>query len=309
MKKFALAIHGGAGTLSKSLMSSEKEKLYKQALYNAIEAGLKLLKKGASSLDSVTACIIELENSQLFNAGKGSLFTNEGTHEMDAAIMYGKDGMAGAVSGVRNIVNPILLARTIMEKSEHVMLSGKGAEMFAELNKIETANEKYFYDEFRFKQWQAVKDESGTHLDHSVNIEEKKFGTVGAVALDMYGNLAAGTSTGGMTNKRFNRIGDTPIIGSGTYANNRTCAVSCTGHGEYFMRAVAAYDISAMMEYKIISLKDAADIVVHQKLYPAGGEGGLIAIDKFGNISMPFNSEGMYRACVDSDSEINVMIY
>lgn len=308
MKSFALAIHGGAGTLSKSLMNAEREQAYRQGLQDALQAGINILEQHGSALDAVEAAVMVLENNPLFNAGKGSVFTNSGTHEMDACIMSGKDLSTGAVCGVKHIKNPITLARCVMEKSEHVLLAAEGAEAFARLHHIETADDAYFYDALRYEQWQQIKNSDATALDHNVNVE-KKFGTVGAVALDLNGNLAAATSTGGMTNKRFGRVGDSPLPGCGTYANNRTCAVSCTGHGEYFIKAMAAYDVSALMEYKLLSLQDAAELVIHQKLYPVGGEGGLIAVDKFGNISMPFNSEGMYRACYTPEEGIFISIW
>lgn len=307
---FAIAVHGGAGTILKSTMTPEKELLYKQGLKQAIEAGNTLLSEGKSSLDAVEAAVIALENFSLFNAGKGAVFTNKGTHEMDASIMNGQTLDAGAVSGISKIKNPIALARVIMDKSGHVFLAGTEAETFAQQMGFAFEPETYFFEETRFKQWQEVKDSDGYQLDHSIQHGEgKKFGTVGAVAIDQYGNLAAATSTGGMTNKRFGRIGDSPIIGAGTYANNQTCAISCTGHGEYFIRAVVAYDISCLMEYKGYTLKQACDYVVKDKLVKFGGEGGLIAIDQFGNIELPFNSEGMYRAWKKNGEETVVKIY
>jgi L-asparaginase / beta-aspartyl-peptidase len=302
----AIAIHGGAGTILKSQMTAEKEKAYTSALENCLQAGLKILQSGGTSLDAVEAAIVELENCPLFNAGRGSVFTNDGRHEMDASIMTGKRLDAGAVAAVRNIKNPITLARNVMEKTEHVFLCGDGAETFARSVNTEFADDKYFFDQLRYEQWQQVKDTDTTQLDH---VDEKKFGTVGCVALDAHGNLAAGTSTGGMTNKRYGRVGDTPMIGAGTYANNKTCAVSCTGHGEYFIKSVVAYDVSCMMEYKNLSLHNACNEVVNEKLKAIGGEGGLIAIDKDGNIELCFNSEGMYRAHAKSDGVIKVEIY
>ncbi len=308
MKSFAIAIHGGAGTLSKLQMDAEKETLYRSGLEAAIKSGTSILENGGSALDAVEAAVVSLENNSLFNAGKGSVFTNKGTHEMDACIMSGHNLSTGAVCGVRLIKNPIKLARMVMECSDHVLLAAEGAEEFARLQGAETANDNYFFDQLRYDQWQQIKESDTTALDHSIDID-KKFGTVGAVALDKQGNLAAATSTGGMTNKRYGRVGDSPIPGCGTYANNRTCAVSCTGHGEYFIKAMAAYDVSALMEYKLISLKDAAELVIHEKLKPVGGEGGLIAIDKFGNINMPFNSEGMYRASYCPEDGLQISIY
>lgn len=310
MKNFAIAIHGGAGTILQSLMTPEKEATYRQGLAQAINAGYHILEKGGSSLDAVEAAVVSLENFPLFNAGKGAVFTNKGTHEMDASIMDGATLDAGAVSGISNVQNPISLARLIKEKSGHVFLCGKEAEQFAREMKLPFQPDSYFYEESRHKQWQEVKDTDSYQLDHTEhNDEGKKFGTVGAVALDIHGNLAAATSTGGMTNKRFGRIGDTPIIGAGTYANNKTCAISCTGHGEYFIRAVVAYDISCLMEYKGMSLKQACNYVVNDKLVKLGGEGGLIAIDHLGNIELPFNSEGMYRAWKHASGDEGVLIY
>lgn len=306
MSIFTIAVHGGAGTISPALMTLEKEKNYKQALADALNAGNKILSTGGSSLDAVMQAVISLENNSLFNAGKGSVFTHTGTHEMDASIMNGKTLEAGAVSGVRSIKNPIVLARAVVEKTEHVFLHGAGAEELAQKLKLEFEAPEYFFDSFRHEQWLAIKDTSSTQLDHS---SEKKFGTVGAVALDMQGNLAAATSTGGMTNKRYGRIGDTPMIGAGTYANNHTCAISCTGHGEFFIRAVVAYDISCLMEYKGMTLKQACEKVVNDKLVKLGGEGGLIAVDANGNIELTFNSDGMYRGWQKNNEQAVVAIY
>lgn len=300
-----IAIHGGAGTILRSSMTDELQAQYEQGLNDALEAGYTILKSGGSSLDAVEQAVARLEDFPLFNAGKGSVFNNAGKHEMDASIMNGKDLSAGAVSGVNGIRNPIFLARAIMDHSEHVLLSGKGAEAFAAQQNIATASEDYFYNEFRYQQWQEALKEDRVQMDHS----DKKFGTVGAVAMDKTGNLAAATSTGGMTNKKFGRVGDSPLIGAGTYANNHTCAVSCTGHGELFIRAVVAYDISCLMEYKGLSLSEACAIVVHDKLKKIGGEGGLVAVDSKGHIEMPFNSEGMYRASIDADGKKTIKIY
>lgn len=306
MTNYSLAIHGGAGTILKSTMTPEKELAYTNALTDALRAGEAVLKKGGTSLDAVEQAIISLENNPLFNAGKGAVFTNDGKNEMDASIMNGKDLTAGAVAGVRNIKNPISLSRAVMEKSEHVLLAGTGAEAFAKSIGAEFADDAYFFTQQRFDQLQQAKESGTVIMDHT---EDKKFGTVGAVALDVHGNLAAGTSTGGMTNKKFGRAGDSPIIGAGTYANNKTCAISCTGHGEFFIRAVVAYDISCLMEYKGLSLKEACDVVVMDKLVKLGGEGGLIALDAKGNIELPFNSDGMYRGKLSSDSDIYIGIY
>jgi beta-aspartyl-peptidase (threonine type) len=304
MGNIVIAIHGGAGTILRSAMTPEREKAYQAALTAALHAGYDVLKKGNSSLDAVQAAVIALEDSPLFNAGKGSVFTHDGSHEMDASVMEGRTLMAGAVAGVQNVKNPVLLARTIMDESEYVFLSGKGAEEFAVKKNIQMENDDYFFDKFRYDQLIEIRGKGTVQLDHS----DKKFGTVGAVATDVHGNLAAATSTGGMTNKHYNRIGDTPMIGSGNYANNNTCAVSCTGHGEYFIRAVVAYDVSCLMEYKGLSLKDACNQVVHDKLLKIGGEGGLVAVDRNGNYELVFNSEGMYRG-FKNETEENVMIY
>lgn len=308
MNSFSIAIHGGAGTISRNLISPEQEAAYLKALSEALLAGESVLKSGGSAIDAISASVVCLEDCPLFNAGKGSVFTADERHEMDAAIMEGNHLKAGAVAGVSNVRNPLLLARAVMEKSEHVLLSGKGAEAFGRSIDMRFEDSSYFYDEFRHQQWEAAVKEGIVQLDHSIG-KEKKFGTVGAVALDNHGNLAAATSTGGMTNKRFNRIGDSPVIGSGTYANNNTCAVSCTGHGEYFIRAVVAYDVSCLMEYKGMSLEEATRLVVMEKLVRLGGEGGLIAVDTKGNIAMPFNSEGMYRGFCRENEELQVAIY
>lgn len=302
---FAIAIHGGAGTILRSTMTPELQLQYEIGLQAALEAGYKILEDGGSSLDAVEAAVASLEDFPLFNAGKGAVFNNIGGHEMDAAIMYGKGLEAGAVCGVSHVKNPVKLARAIMDHSEHVVLCGAGAEQFAKMQQLPFGDDAYFFTEQRYQQWQQALKEDKVQLDHS----DKKFGTVGAVALDKDGNLSAATSTGGMTNKKFGRMGDSPVIGAGTYANNNTCAISCTGHGELFIRSVVAYDISCLMEYKGLSLKEACDLVVHDKLVKIGGEGGLVAMDKHGNIEMPFNSEGMYRACKGSDGTNSVKIY
>lgn len=309
MSNYAIAIHGGAGTITRASMTPEKEAEYTQALADAIAAGEAVLQANGTALDAVEAAIKSLEDCPLFNAGKGSVFTNQGKNEMDASIMTGQDLKAGAVAGVQNIKNPISLARAVMEQSEHVMLAGTGAMEFAEKTGAAFAPDEYFFVPMRFEQLQKAKESDSMVLDHTEDDTEKKFGTVGCVALDVHGNLAAGTSTGGMTNKKYGRVGDSPIIGSGTYANNATCAISCTGHGEYFIRAVVAYDISCLMEYKGLSLKEACAVVVNDKLVKLGGEGGLIAIDAQGNIDLPFNSEGMYRASKKSGEELFVGIY
>lgn len=308
MKKYAIAIHGGAGTILRSSMTPEKEKDYKQALHDAITAGEQVLKQGGISLDAVEAAIRSLEDNPLFNAGRGSVFTHDGKNEMDASIMNGADLMAGAVSGLHNIKNPVSLAKAVMQQTEHVFLAGEGAIDFAKKINAEFMPDDYFFVQMRYDQLQEALKTDSIVLDHT-ETNEKKFGTVGAVAIDAHGNLAAGTSTGGMTNKKHGRIGDTPMIGAGTYANNNTCAVSCTGHGEFFIRSVVAYDVSCLMEYKGLSLQEACDMVVKQKLVKIGGEGGLIAIDKNGNIELPYNSEGMYRASKKEGEDIYIGIY
>ena len=304
----AIAIHGGAGTLLKGMMTEEKEREYKQALLLALETAHEALTKGKSAVDAVELAVMLLEDSHLFNAGKGSVFTAEGTHEMDASIMDGTTLNAGAVTLVSGIKNPICLARDVMDKSDHVFLASEGAMQFAKTMGYKIENAAYFYDQFRFEQWQEIKDSDHFQLDHSVK-KDSKFGTVGAVACDSKANVAAATSTGGMTNKRYGRIGDSPLIGAGNYANNKTCAVSCTGSGEYFIRGVAAYDLSSLMEYKGLSLKDASDELVYKRLLELGGDGGLIAVDNKCNIAMPFNTEGMYRASIDASGNVDVAIY
>jgi beta-aspartyl-peptidase (threonine type) len=307
MNKPGIAIHGGAGTILRSSMSAEKEKQYTSALREALDIGYNIILQGGAALDAVERAIKSMEDCPLFNAGKGAVYNNAGKHEMDASIMSGRDLSAGAVSLIRNVKNPVSLARAVMEKSEHVFLCGEGAEIFARTVNLPFEPDTYFDTPFRYEQWQAALKEDGTFLDHNI-ATDKKFGTVGAVALDVHGDLAAGTSTGGMTNKKFGRVGDSPIIGAGTYANNNTCAISCTGHGELFIRAVVAYDISCLIEYKGLSLAEACNEVVMKKLVAIKGEGGLIAIDRNGNIELPFNSEGMYRAMKNADTEL-IAIY
>jgi len=308
MKNISLAIHGGAGTILKSIITRKKEQAYKNALQAALDAGYKVLEQGGAALDAVECSVAELEDSHLFNAGKGSVFTASGTHEMDASIMDGSNLEAGAISAVAGIKNPVMLARSVMEQSDHVYLSGAGAEEFARSVNSEFRDQKYFYDEFRYQQWLAIKDSDKFQLDHSPP-KENKFGTVGAVAQDSQGNIAAATSTGGMTNKKFGRVGDSSIIGSGTYANNQTCAVSCTGSGEYFIRGVVAYDVSCLIEYKQMSLEQACREVIQHRLKKIGGDGGLIALDATGNIVLEFNTEGMYRAMKSSTGTKEVGIY
>lgn len=295
--EYAIVIHGGAGTILRSDLTPEQDAAYREALNSALDIGEEILKNGGSALDAVEQTIHFMEDSPLFNAGKGAVFNHEGQNEMDASIMVGKDRMAGAVGGVSNVKHPISAARAVMEKSPHVLLTGKGAEQFAAEQALEIVDPSYFYTERRWDALQRAlareeeKGEEQIELDHN----DRKKGTVGCVALDKEGNIVAGTSTGGMTNKRWNRLGDSPLIGAGTFADNATCGVSCTGHGEYFIRWAVAYDVAARMAYKELDLATAAHEVVNQELVKAGGEGGLIALDKMGNVAMPFNSEGMYR--------------
>ncbi|MGB3590991.1 MAG: isoaspartyl peptidase/L-asparaginase [Nonlabens sp.] len=305
---YTIAIHGGAGTLLKEYMTTAKETAYKSALALAIEAGTAVLKSGGTAVDAVSASVVSMEDSTLFNAGKGSVFTATGTHEMDAAIMDGGDRSCGAVSLISGIKNPILLARDVMYKSEHVFLAGDGAMEFAKNNHHELHDDLYFFDQLRYDQWQDIKGSDGFQLDHSIK-KDSKFGTVGAVAMDCHGNIAAATSTGGMTNKKFGRVGDSPMTGAGNYANNRTCAVSCTGSGEFFIRGVVAYDVSCLMEYAGKSLQEACDIVIKERLIELGGDGGLIAVDAHGNIALPFNTAGMYRAHASAVKSQIVEIY
>jgi beta-aspartyl-peptidase (threonine type) len=309
MNKISLVIHGGAGTIVRNKMNADLERRYRDSLQRALDKGYSVLEKKGSALEAVKIAVMELEDNELFNAGKGSVFTNKGTHEMDASIMEGKDLRAGAVGAVRNIRNPIALAEKIMLQSGHVFLGGEGAIEFAKQVGIELVEDAYFFSQFRFDQWKAVRDSDEVRLDHDIHLQDKKFGTVGAVACDFEGNLAAATSTGGMTNKKFGRMGDTPVIGSGTYANNKTCAISCTGNGEIFLRAVAAYDVSALMEYRGYSLQEAMEEVVMKKLLPLEGDGGMIGVDAQGNIAMLFNSLGMYRGAKSSDGRNEVAIY
>lgn len=315
-KNIALIIHGGAGTILKENMSAEKEKAYQQKLEESLKAGYSVLENGGTSIEAVVAAIKIMEDSPLFNAGKGAVFTNAETNEMDASIMDGQTNMAGAVAGVTNVKNPILAAVAVMKNSPHVMMAGEGAAQFAAEQGLEIVDPSYFKDESRLNQLRRIKKTEKTEIDHSGEqgkidpvIHDKKFGTVGAVALDQFGNLAAGTSTGGMTNKKYGRIGDAPIIGAGTYANNETCGVSATGHGEFFIRNVVAYDIAALMKYKGLSVQEAANEVVMEKLVEIEGEGGVIAMDKEGNIAMPFNSAGMYRGYIKEKNKPVVLIY
>lgn len=303
--KIAIAIHGGAGTIAPGDMTPELEQDYLSTLSTALDTGYELLRDGASSLDTVVAVIRIMEDSPLFNAGKGAVFTSNGIHELDASVMDGRTLNAGAVGAIRYVRNPIDAARLVMDKSPHVMLIGEGAQEFAFAHGLERVPMEYFYTERRWQQLQKVKELEKTGAAGLTY----KFGTVGAVALDKDGDLAAGTSTGGTTNKRFGRIGDSPIIGAGNYANNSTCAVSGTGQGEYFIRSVVGHDISALMEYRDATLEEAARRVVLGKLVDLGGEGGVIAVDKDGNVALEFNSAGMYRGAVDAEGRRQIAIY
>ena len=309
MSTYTLVIHGGAGTILKKDLTNELEAAYRKGLEDALKAGYALLEKGKTAVEAVLAATISLENNILFNAGKGSVFGKDGSQEMDASIMDGKNLMAGAVSAVRNVRNPVELAHAIMNKSQHVMLNGNGALEFAKEQGLQIEEDEYFYSAFRYEQWKQMQGSNEVVLDHNVVIKDKKFGTVGAAAMDIHGNIAAATSTGGMTNKQYGRVGDSPIIGAGTYANNKTCAISCTGHGEPFIRAVTAYDVSCLMEYKGLSLEEAMKVVVHDKLMKIDGEGGMIGVDAKGNTALVFNSEGMYRGVRRSDGQDKIAIY
>lgn len=306
-----IVVHGGAGTISKEIMTPEREKLYEAALTHALDTGYAILEGGGSSVDAVRGAITILENSPLFNAGKGAVFTNEEKHELDASIMNGSNLMAGAVAGVTTVKNPIQAAYMVMTKSEHVMLAGRGAEQFAQQQGLQIVSPDYFFDSSRYEQLIYQKEKEASQTTSRVDPADRKlkFGTVGCVALDQEGNLAAGTSTGGMSNKRFGRIGDAPVIGAGTYADNQSCAVSCTGWGEYFIRLAIAHDIHALKLYGGLSLQAAADSVVMHKLPNLGGDGGIIAVDRQGNISMTFNTEGMYRGFKKKGENAKVFIY
>jgi len=314
---FAIAIHGGAGTIEKARFTPEKEAAYRAKLTESVEAGYAILEKGGTSLDALTASINILENSPFFNAGKGAVYTHDETHEMDASIMDGKNRQAGAVAGVKHIENPINLARLVMDESVHVMLSGDGAETFAKSQGVGLVDNTIFDTDHRYKSLQRAKakmekakqqnkDYQAAHQSLEV---EYKVGTVGAVALDKFGNIAAGTSTGGMTNKRYGRIGDSPVIGAGTFADNASCAVSATGHGEYFIRYNVAADICARVQYQGKSIEQAGKEVIHDVLMPIGGTGGVIIIDTKGNISLPFNTKGMYRASKSANQATYVGIF
>lgn len=316
MQKQTLVIHGGAGNLYRGMFSSQDEEAYLNGLRDALDCGYNILRQGGTAIESVIASVASLENNIMFNAGKGAVFTKKGIHEMDAAIMCGIDRSAGAVAGIRHVKNPILLANKIRLNSGHVFLNGVGAAEFALQEGIETAPDEYFFNKERYEQWIELRDSNYYQLDHkSDNLKgvapntDHKFGTVGAVACDANGNIAAGTSTGGMTNKRFGRIGDSPVVGAGTYADNNTCAISCTGHGEYFLRAVVAHDIACLIEYKGLNLQEACDILIKEKLKKMGGEGGLIAINKQGEACFSMNSTGMNRAMRNSEGQEIIAIY
>lgn len=315
--KVVLVIHGGAGTILKKYMTAEKEKAYREALTESLTKGFEVIKKGGESEEAVIEAIKVMEDSPLFNAGKGAVFTHEGKNEMDASLMLGHTMQAGAVAGVTTIKNPITAAKTVLRNSAHVMMVGKGAEEFAQKQGLELVDPSYFKTEERWNSLQKVieKDKDKMELDHdaktqayvSFNFVDEKFGTVGAVALDQKGHIAAGTSTGGMTNKRFGRVGDSPIIGAGTYANSEV-GISSTGWGEYFIKAVAAYDVAALMEYKKLSSKQAGDKVI-KKIGQLGGDGGMIILDKNGQASFPFNTAGMYRGSITQSGKITIEIY
>src|SRR4051794_34630573 len=314
MNTFTLVIHGGAGTIVKEDMTPELEAAYQVGLTDALNAGFAVLEEGGSAVNAVKAAIVIMEDNVLFNAGRGSVFTKKGVQEMDAAIMDGHTLQAGAVTGVRNVRNPIELAMEVMRNSNQVFLSGKGATDFAIKQGIKLEPDEFFFSQFRYDQWKAIRDSDNYSLDHTHQrmeelMRDKKFGTVGAVACDVQGNIAAATSTGGMTNKKYGRIGDSPIIGCGTYANNATCAISCTGHGKMFIRSVAAYDVSCLMEYKGLTLQQAMDKVVNEKLLTMQGEGGMIGVDAKGNAAMVFNSAGMYRAVKNNKDLFEVGLY
>jgi beta-aspartyl-peptidase (threonine type) len=311
--RVALVIHGGAGTILREEMSLARETAYRDGLQQALARGWEILKDGGAALDAVEEAVRVMEDNPLFNAGRGSVFTHDGKHEMDAAIMSGEGLRAGAVAAVSLVKNPITFARRLMEKTPHVLVCGSGAEEIARELNCEFAPPEYFHDAFRYEQLLEARREQEVRLDHSpgksISSPGKALGTVGAVACDVRGHLAAATSTGGMTNKRFGRVGDTAIIGAGTYADDKTCAVSCTGYGEFFIRAVAAYDVACLMKYRGLALQDACEQVVNHTLREMGGDGGLIAVDHMGNIALPFNCEGMYRAWITHNQAAQVAIY
>ncbi|MDF7647914.1 isoaspartyl peptidase/L-asparaginase [Pantoea sp. Acro-805] len=318
MAKAVIAIHGGAGAITRAAMSAEKEQHYRQQLNAIVTAGQQILAAGGSALDAVTEAVRLLEECPLFNAGKGAVFTHQGTHELDASIMDGRTLDVGAVAGVSHIRNPVLTARKVLENSPHVLFIGAGAEAFAAEQGLEQVDADFFSTPERWEQLQRALGSQQMLLDHDGAAQshgddpldpDRKFGTVGAVALDLQGNLAAATSTGGMTNKQAGRVGDSPLVGAGCYANNETVAVSCTGTGEVFIRTLAAYDVSAQMEYGGRTLQQATANVIHDKVQELEGSGGLIAIDSHGNVALPFNSEGMYRGFAYVGGEVEVAIY
>ena len=314
MSKITMCIHGGAGTILKEDMTPELEKAYLDGLQTALNAGYAVLEEGGTAVNAIKAAVVVLEDNILFNAGRGSVFTKKGVQEMDAAIMRGEDLEAGAVCGIRSVRNPVVLAAEVMVNSNHVFLSGKGANDFAIKQGIKLEPDEYFFSQFRYDQWKSLRDSDNYSLDHTHHhleelMRDKKFGTVGAVACDANGNIAACTSTGGMTNKKYGRVGDSPVIGAGTYANNNTCAISCTGHGEPFIKAVAAYNVSCLMEFKQLSLQEAMNETVMHKLKKMDGEGGMIGVDAEGNFAMIFNSAGMYRGVKNNEGINEVAIY
>lgn len=303
---YTLAIHGGAGVILPERTSAEKEAAYRAKLEQSMEAGELILKAGGTAMDAVIAAVAVMEDSELFNAGKGAVFTHEGRNEMDAAVMDGRAMEAGGVTGVTRIKNPVEAARRVMTHTGHILLAGEGAEAFAGEQGLELVEPSYFHTDKRWNQLQKAKAMGAeASLDHS----DHKFGTVGAVALDVHGDLAAATSTGGMTNKRWQRIGDTPIIGAGTYASNETAAISTTGHGEYMMRFTVARDVCALMEFKGLDLSEAARKVLHGRFSEAGGDGGLVAVDTLGNIALELNTPGMYRGSVRAGEAIRIEIF
>lgn len=307
-ENWGLVVHGGAGVITRDALTPELEAEFRAALTEALQAGHRVLEAGGSSLDAIEAAVRLMEDSPLFNAGKGAVFTAAGTNELDASIMDGRTLNAGAVAGVKQVKNPITLARLVMEQSRHVMMAGVGAETFGKEQGVEMVPAEYFFTQRRWDALQQAQRDEG-RISAVPAATAPVLGTVGAVALDQAGNLAAATSTGGMTNKRFGRIGDSPVIGAGTYANNASCAVSATGHGEFFIRRVVAHDICALVEYAGLSLEAAADKVIHEKLTAMEATGGIIAMDRYGNVAMPFNTPGMYRGYVGSDGEVVVLIF
>ena len=310
-QKITLVIHGGAGNITTENLSEERWKLYKEGLQLALDSGYAILESGGASLDAVEKAISVLENNTLFNAGKGSVYNTYGQQEMDASIMDGRTLNTGAVAGVNGIKNPIFAAKKVMEHSKHVMFSGQGAKQFASEEGLEIVDSTYFYSKRRYDYWKSLKDKEQLELDHNkLSFEEdpnywehKKYGTVGAVAIDKNGNIAAGTSTGGLTNKKYGRIGDSPIIGAGTYANNATCGISCTGTGEYFIRTLAAHEVSSLVKYQGLPIQSAADTVIHRRIASLGGDGGMIVLDKYGDVAYSFNTSGMFRAYKNSKGE------